>query len=172
MAALAVMATVREFVGASSALPQRVELKWMNDVLLNGKKCAGILVETSIVAERLQYAIVGIGINVNFSMSGLPELAPVATTLSDALGHALDRAALEAHLLAQLEAYYARLRAGESFRQEYRAHLSTIGQHVRGQTPWGVEEGIATDVDEDGALLLRRRGGTIALHSGEVTILK
>lgn len=167
IAALALTAALRAEWGLTPTL------KWHNDVLLHDKKCAGILVETAITGDALSYAIVGIGVNVNFSMpAAYPDLAPFATTLADELGHAVDRAALERALLERLDAYYARLRAGEDFLDEYRAHLSTLGRAVRAETPWGIEEGIAEDVDLDGALCLRCNGKTIKLIAGDVTLLK
>jgi BirA family transcriptional regulator, biotin operon repressor / biotin---[acetyl-CoA-carboxylase] ligase len=182
-AALALAATLRECVGAVSqrdSLRSRespplpgVSLKWPNDVLLNGKKCAGILVETSLEHERLASAILGIGLNVNFSMpAAAPKLAPFATTLADEVGHSVERGALQDALLAQLDAYYGRLRAGEDFSQEWRGQLSTLGQKVRVSTSSGVEEGIAEDVDMDGALLLRQGEQLLRFYAGDVTLLK
>jgi BirA family biotin operon repressor/biotin-[acetyl-CoA-carboxylase] ligase len=177
MAALGVAATLRELVEmvGSSPLPT-VTLKWPNDVLLNGKKCAGILVETGVEDDRLAFAILGVGINVNYTMSDYPDLAPFATTLADELGHAVDRDTLEDALMTKLDACYARLRESRDGRwsifQEWRGRLSTLGHAVRVAMPKGIEVGIAEDVDTDGALLLRREGDLIRVYSADVTVLK
>ena len=176
MAALATASVLRETVASTAPPPlPDIALKWPNDVLLKGRKCAGILVETSIEGERLDFAILGLGINANFSMIEYPELLPFATTLADELGHAVDRPELEQALLTKLDYYYARLRAGKAEQlaifEEWRSQLGTLGQEVRIGTPSGIEEGVAVDVDTDGALLLRRGEDLIRLYSGEVTVL-
>ncbi len=172
-AALAVAATLREVVKTQGTVPlPTVTLKWPNDVLLNGKKCAGILAETGIAAEWLAFAILGIGLNVNYSMRDYTELAPFATTLADELGHPVNRDVLEEALLAELDAYYARLSAGDDFLTEWRGQLTTLGRAVRVATSSGIEEGIAQDVDTDGALLLRQGERVLRLYAGDVTLLK
>lgn len=177
MAALAVARTLEHELGLQPIL------KWPNDVLLaeqngsvkaagTGRKCAGILTETSVRGDRLEYAILGIGLNGNYTMHMYPELAPLATTLQDAVGHAIDRAALENALLAALDSYYARLRSGDDLLQEYRSRLNMLGQVVRVATPGGVLEGIAQDVAADGALILNDGTTLGKLYAGDVTVLK
>jgi BirA family biotin operon repressor/biotin-[acetyl-CoA-carboxylase] ligase len=177
MAALAVASTLRELVGAAISAPlPTVTLKWPNDVLLNEKKCAGILVETGVEGDTLAFAILGIGINVNFSMHEYPVLAPFSTTVADELGHTVDKEALEHGLLARLDASYARMCQGAQGRlaifNEWRDDLNTLGRAVRVAVPTGIEQGIAVDVCADGALLLRRDKDLIRLYSGDVTVLK
>ena len=166
MAALAVVETLADFLQLSP------RLKWPNDVLLNGRKCAGILLESSLRGDELEYVVLGIGINVNYAMRDFPELAPFATTLQDAVGHAIDRSALERALLMQLDAQYRKLLYGKDFVQEYRARLDMLGQPIRVATRDGVLEGIAQNVADDGALVLARDGVLINLYAGDVTILK
>ncbi len=166
MAALAVGSTLAREFGLEPVL------KWPNDVLLNSKKCAGILIETALQGDRLDYAVLGMGLNVNFSMAAYPELAPYATTLADQLGHPVDRKRLERALLAQLDDYYRRLRAGEDFYEEWQARLATLGREVRVAAPDGEVSGTAEGVDRDGALLLRNGERLVRLYAGDVTILK
>lgn len=184
MAALAITSALRNEYSLAPTL------KWHNDVLLKSggdlgykrnqtgldpappKKCAGILVETSFSGDQLQYAILGIGINVNFSIQDYPDLAPNATTIADALGHPVDRRALERGLLSRLDDYYTRLCKGENFRDEYRAQLSTLGHQVRVESPKGLIKGLAEDVDDDGALLVISDGNLTRLLAGDVTVLK
>jgi BirA family transcriptional regulator, biotin operon repressor / biotin---[acetyl-CoA-carboxylase] ligase len=177
MAALAVAEALREAAASIGAnQPPSVSLKWPNDVLLNGKKCAGILVETGVENEQLEYVILGLGINVNYSMDQYPALVNSATTLAEELGHPVDRGALLETLVNKLDAYYTRLCSGkageEAIFQEWRSLLATLGQRVRIGTPTGIEEGFALDVEADGALVLRRKEDLITLYSGDVTVLK
>lgn len=147
------------------------QIKWPNDILVNGKKCAGILTEAETLDEELKYAIVGLGVNVNFSAASVAGIPPDATTIADELGKPFPRVRLTQSLLRAIEQYYVRLRAGENLREEWAARLATLHQRVCVQTPWGQEEGIAESVDDDGALLLRRADGTtVRLIAGDVTL--
>ena len=135
------------------------------------KKLAGILTETGITGERLDFAVVGIGVNVNVGLEALPRLAPDATSILAEVGCPVDRGALLVALLAGVERRYQALRAGESPHREWAARLATLGQPVEVSTPAGVLAGVAESVDEDGALLLRLPdGGLRVLVAGDVTL--
>lgn len=166
LAGLAVAACLRQELALAPAL------KWPNDLLLNGKKVAGILIETSMRGDQLDYCILGIGLNVNFTMRDFPELAPFATTLADEVGHPVNRAHLEGALFSTLDDYYARLRSGISFLDEYRRALPMLGSRIRAAATAETFEGIARDIDDDGALLVERDGVILRLLAGDVTILK
>lgn len=177
MTALATAAALRETIqSAGTTFPPQIDLKWPNDVLLNNRKCAGILVETAVEDETLAFVVLGIGINVNHSMRDFPQLAGFATTIADELGHTVDRDALQAGLLTRLDEYYGELLAGKQGREaifeEWRARLVMLGNPVRINTPNGIEDGIAVDVEADGALLFRRRDELVRFYSGDVTLLK
>jgi BirA family biotin operon repressor/biotin-[acetyl-CoA-carboxylase] ligase len=178
-----------------------VALKWPNDLVVKSRvsnpkaqspklkpqrwrKLAGVLTETGVMGPvkaqrpkpeaqpwRLEYVIVGIGINANVSVGDLPGLAPDATSILAETGRMVDRVVLLATLLAGVEARYARLRAGESPRAEWAARLATLGQHVQALTATGTLVGIAEAVNEDGALLLRTSDGALhRLLAGDVTL--
>ena len=173
----------------------QVHLKWPNDLVVKSqlanrksavrnlhspfsilysptwRKLAGILTETGITGERLDFAVVGIGINVNVGPEALPTLAPDATSILAEVGCPLDRGALLVALLAGVERRYQALRAGESPHREWAVRLATLGQPVEVSTPAGVLAGVAESVDEDGALLLRLPdGGLRVLVAGDVTL--
>ncbi len=170
LCALAAADAVEEVAGLA------VRLKWPNDLTVQPptwKKLAGILTETGVSGERLEYAIVGIGINVNVPPRQLPDLAPDATSILAEVGQVVDRSTLLATLLAGVEARYARLRAGESPHIEWATRLATLGQSIEVATPAGRLVGKAEAVDEDGALLLRTSDG--AWHrflAGDATIAR
>jgi BirA family biotin operon repressor/biotin-[acetyl-CoA-carboxylase] ligase len=157
--------------GIRAVTEMDARLKWPNDILLHGKKCGGILAESSTFEQRVEYVIVGLGVNVNFARANVEELPADATTLLDELGAPVPRVPLAQSILRAIERYYVRLRAGENLRGEFATRLTTLDQRVRAQTAWGTEEGIAADVDDDGALLLRRADGSMTrLIAGEVTL--
>ena len=169
--------TMAVALGACDAIQAETGLnaaiKWHNDILLNGKKCAGILAESGIVGDKLEYVIVGLGVNVNFAAASVAGIPRDATTIADELGKPFPRAQLAQSILRSFENYYLRLRAGENLRGEFANRLVTLRQSIRAQTPWGIEAGVAEDVDDDGALQLRRADGSLVrLVAGEVTLSK
>lgn len=151
-----------------------VALKWPNDLIVKSQtwgKLAGVLTETGIAGERLEFAIVGIGVNVNVPPQMLPALAPDATSILAETGHPVDRVALLAALLAGVERRYEALRAGESPHREWAARLATLGQPVKAVISEGTLTGVAESVDEGGALLLRTPDGVLhRLLAGDVTL--
>ena len=157
-----------------------VALKWPNDLVvaygdprgvLEWRKLAGLLTETGVSGDRLDFVVVGLGLNVNLPAADLPRIAPQATSLLDETGRPVDREALLARLLAGVEGRYAALQAGASPHAEWVARLATLGRSVRATTPQGVVEGVAEAVDGDGALLLRTADGALhRLVAGDVTL--
>ena len=137
----------------------RPVIKWPNDLLLDGKKLAGILSEMGQAGERLS-AVVGIGLNVNVDLTPWPDLAQRATSLREMLGRTVPRVPLLQEILRQIEMRYDLLRAGQSPYEEWLANLATLGREVRVTTPEGVFEGRASGVDRDGALELTLPDGT------------
>jgi len=154
---MAAALAVAEGIEAVTGL--RPDVKWPNDVLLGGRKVCGILIETSD-----DYAILGLGVNVNGSLAGHPELAERAATLAQASGHVVSREALAAEILHTLDATYADLGArGEPAQREvraaWRARLVTLGHRVTIRQGAAEQAGVAEDVAADGALLLRDDAG-------------
>jgi BirA family biotin operon repressor/biotin-[acetyl-CoA-carboxylase] ligase len=139
-----------------------VHFKWPNDILLRGKKAGGILTETSMSSEIVDYVVVGIGLNVNLDVGRIPDIADTATSLSMELGTEVSRLELLQALLESMEREYRLLQQGESTGERWAARLYLLGQEVEVTTPWGQESGRAEGVDADGALILRREDGTKA----------
>ncbi len=165
MASLAMAHTVERATGLTAAL------KWPNDVFIRGKKVCGIIIESDVQGAHVNWIILGIGLNVNLDASLYPEIASFATSLSTEAGHPLGRQEVLVHLLEEVEAHYLALKQGQPLHKEWARRLFTLGQEVT--VTWGdrKEEGLAQDVDEDGALILRRKDGTtVRILAGDVTL--
>ncbi len=134
-------------------------IKWPNDVYLEERKLAGILIERPACQPPL--AVVGIGINVNNSASDLPpELAEQSIALRDALGTELDLTELLVHCLNQLEARMQSLRTQpSSIADQWRAYHLLQGRRLELDTYREIRRGVCLGIDDDGALLLQTASG-------------
>lgn len=147
-------------------------IKWPNDVLLDGRKVAGILTELEAEADRVRFVIVGIGVNLNAGKADFPpELRTKATSLALASGEPVDRAAFTGRLLTRLDAAYAVFLDGgfAALRHRYEALHGLVGLAVTidGTPPLA---GTVRGVDDEGALLVESAGGIVRVVSGEVTL--
>ena len=146
-------------------------VKWPNDVLVNGRKVSGILIETAVESGVVGYAVVGIGLNVNFDPSEFPEIASSATSLRAETGRVQDRERVLVAVLASLDSLYARVRHGESLIDEWGKRLETLGRDVQVRWKDRLLEGRATGIDDQGNLLLSQKdGSTVTAVAGEVTL--
>ena len=165
LASLAVVRSIEAVTGL------KAQVKWPNDVLINGGKVCGILIESDLRGNDVTYAVIGIGINVNFRLSHFPEILPIATSLADELGKEVSRLDLIRRLLVETERLYSTLPNGESIYQAWRDRLVTLGRQVRVKSGKTVLEGIAESVTRDGSLLLRHaNGSSTQIVAGDVTL--
>lgn len=152
----------------------RPRIKWPNDVLLQGKKVAGILVEMSADPERVHYLILGIGINVNTPASVFhDDLQQPATSLSEIAGREVNRRTLLQALLANLEALYDefKLAGFVVFRERLQRWDQTIESWVKITDSSGSFWGYALDIDEDGALVVRDKQDKVRrILAGDATL--
>jgi len=150
------------------------DIKWPNDLLLEGRKTAGILTEMGAELDKIKYVIIGIGVNVNLETTDFPpELRRVATSLRQALGRPIHRPELAAALLRELDVDYARVCSGrfEEVAEEWSSHCRTLGQKVTILQGERRIEGRAESLDQDGALLLRNaRGRLERIIGGDVML--
>ena len=146
-------------------------IKWPNDVLVDGKKVAGILVESAIEGERVGHAIIGIGVNVALDVAQFGELAGYATNLNCLASKEVARDGLLRRLLHEMDLLYLELRQGCSPMQEWRELLDTLGQQVQVTSRRDSYDGVAEGVDDLGNLLLRLDDGQlITLTAGDVSL--
>ena len=147
-------------------------LKWPNDVLVDGKKVAGILTEMSADLDRVHHVVVGIGVNLN--LRAFPEeLAAIATSLAMVRGTTVARAEFAAALCARLEHWHDRFVADGAAPvvAAWRQHARFFGKRVQVTAGRDRMEGIAEDLDEDGALRLKLDDGrTLRVVAGELAL--
>ena len=175
--ALATGVAVAEVLEEGLGLRGQVALKWPNDVLLEGKKVCGVLLEASADAERIIWAVAGIGLNVNGEPSRLPESLPAEmaaewrgrpqpVSLREHLGHPVPRAPLLAALLARLTAWWTgldRTSTVPSVLAEWRRRDALAGRRVEvfagPDCSQRVAAGEAAGIGQEGQLLVRSDGG-------------
>lgn len=150
----------------------RVEVKWPNDLMVGGKKLAGVLTEASW-SERNPFAVVGMGINVNFDPPELPGIPDTATSLLRETGREVSRQRLLYEILLQVDALLAQdpARLESSVRSEWASRLWRRRQKVVVVDGVQLLEGVFEDVAEDGALLLRLDDGSLqAVRVGDLQV--
>jgi BirA family biotin operon repressor/biotin-[acetyl-CoA-carboxylase] ligase len=161
-------------LAVSTALEQlglKPQIKWPNDVLLDGRKVCGMLLEADWLADELRGLVIGIGINV--APAALPpaeELRFPATCIEDAAGHPVDRFDLLRSVLAGFFSLRHDL-CTESILVAWQQRMAYMGAQVRVNQPSGEVTGIVLGVDSQGGLLLRNSGGNIlTILAGDVQL--
>ncbi|WP_276351553.1 biotin--[acetyl-CoA-carboxylase] ligase [Cohnella caldifontis] len=152
-------------------VPLDIGIKWPNDLLVNGRKISGILLESAAEDERLKYVAVGIGISANLDEEDYPEeLRTKAVSLKTASGRPVDRASLIAAAMEEFENLYA-LYQQEGFapiRMLWEAHSVTLHRPAALLTPQGVVEGVPEALDDSGGLKVRLKDGSLrTVYSAE-----
>ena len=165
---IASLAVVRG-IGAVTGLEALI--KWPNDVLIDGRKVCGILIENEVVGNKVSFAIIGIGINVALRPSDIAGIAGTATSLEQELGTTVVPVALVTSLLTEFERLYLALPDNESIYSAWRDRLVTLGKRVTVHSGGDVLDGVAESVDRTGALLLRHDDGNVTkVIAGDVTL--
>ncbi len=156
--AVAMAETVSEY------LDRKPDVKWPNDILINSKKVAGILTEMNSEQDRINFIVLGIGVNLNMTDGMFPEgLKEIATSLKIETGRDISRTDFIQALYLNMEKWYKNyLKYGfESIREAWTGYFAMAGRSVKVREMDGVREGIAMGIDSDGALLLKQKGGHI-----------
>jgi BirA family biotin operon repressor/biotin-[acetyl-CoA-carboxylase] ligase len=148
-------------------------IKWPNDIYIGNKKMAGILTEMDAGGGRINYAAVGIGLNVNFDPSDYPEIYEIATSLSEEAGKEISRIILLRTILEEIEKWNNLLKKGKYNRiySQWKKHSIISGKRVKVISSGIVVEGIAESVDPDGSLILVDKDGSRKkILSGDVSL--
>ena len=165
--------TLTMAVAVASALVEisieEVSIKWPNDIFIKDKKAGGILTEMSLKGEKIDYIVVGVGINVGASKKDLPA---GATSLKEAAGKAFDIADLSHIIIRHIDHTYELLLRGhfkDIFQKAKELSKLVLGGRVRVSWEDKVVEGYAVDFDEHGGLVIRRDNGFLEkIHSGHL----
>jgi BirA family transcriptional regulator, biotin operon repressor / biotin---[acetyl-CoA-carboxylase] ligase len=167
LAVAAVAAAVRE----TTFLTPRI--KWPNDILLNGRKLGGILTEVSMEMDKVEYLIIGLGLNVSLAREAFPpELRETGTSIRAELGRSLHRLPLVRGILESLERTYEEYQTHgfASIRKRWQDFTDMIGRTVTVDTLGRRLTGEVMDFDEDGYLVVREHnGGPVRIFSGDVS---
>jgi BirA family transcriptional regulator, biotin operon repressor / biotin---[acetyl-CoA-carboxylase] ligase len=158
MAGVALADTVASFLSSPAAI------KWPNDILVSGKKVAGILTEASSISERIEFVILGIGVNINFPLESMPEsIRHRATSLLIVTGKPIRREVFLRRLIQDLDRCYGMLEESGfgALAPFWEARFNLRNRRVRVETMDGVILGIAQRIDRDGALIIERGNGKL-----------
>ena len=166
---LAVAEVLQELCGL------RAETRWPNDVLVNGKKICGVLAEMKTSGGKVDYAVVGVGVNVNFRVREvLPEQVwETATSVEDELGKKVDNTNLLLALIERLDRVYAVFvdEGSNAVVKRWKRYAGFLGHEVRVDVGPESLVGVAVDVTCEGALVLKFADGSIReLHVGDVSL--
>jgi BirA family transcriptional regulator, biotin operon repressor / biotin---[acetyl-CoA-carboxylase] ligase len=146
-------------------------IKWPNDVLINGKKLCGILTEMDAEMDRINYAVIGIGINVNNSIS--KDLNDLATSLKNQTKKNCSRVELLADILNSFDKNYMYIKSGDSkaVRDSWFMHADIIGKKVEVTLEKDKIVGFVNDIDENGCLILKNDIGIQKIIAGDIKFL-
>ena len=140
------------------------QIKWPNDILINEKKVCGILTEMSAELDIINWVVVGIGINVNIDHQDFPEdIQKNTISLKEILGKKVLRVKLVQTFLQEFEKYYESLKRREfsSILKEWKLYSHTLGKKIRVDMGERIITGEATDINEEGALILKKGDGKL-----------
>jgi BirA family biotin operon repressor/biotin-[acetyl-CoA-carboxylase] ligase len=157
-------------------LGARCELKWPNDILIEGKKAGGILVDVEIKENKIKWAVVGIGINVNLERDDFPsDIRQSATSLRIALGKSFEISQLLKEILKELNEKYSLCfsdKGRKKIREEWERRDFLRGKEIEVMVGEKRIRGIAEGIDERGFLKVRMREKIVAFSGGEVYLLE
>ncbi|MDD9995251.1 MAG: biotin--[acetyl-CoA-carboxylase] ligase [Dehalococcoidia bacterium] len=156
---------------AVAATGRHAAIKWPNDVVMSGKKLSGILVESvTSRSSSLDFAVVGVGLNVNLRPEDHFEIREIATSLAEQAGRALDRTEVLLQVLGRLDELYSAVRRGLDLVETWTSRLETIGREIDVSWQGRRVSGRACGVDAQGNLLIQTDQGMTTVVAGEVTL--
>ena len=149
----------------------KTDLKWPNDILVNGKKISGILFESTSQGNKIDRLVIGIGINVNQTIfQGNYKIAPTSIKLE--LKEQVDRERLLAELLNNFEEILQKLNTEpDEILKDWKLRCRLIGEKISISEGDDIKYGIFDDLDSEGFLLLKNKGKIEKIHFGDVSIV-
>ncbi len=167
---MALVETVASFIA------QPVTIKWPNDILVDGKKLAGILTEASCDPDKVKFVILGIGVNLNFRAATMPEeIRAHATSIAELTGSSIHRESFLRRLIQGLDRCYGELEESgfDALRRRWEAHFGWRERRVKVQHLDQVITGRARGIERDGALVVEDDHGVLhSIYAGDVILLE
>ena len=165
---LTTMAAVAAATAIEKVCGKKADIKWVNDIYIDGRKIAGILTEGAFISkEKIAYAVIGIGINLSEPEGGFPE---EIKDIAGALGSAEIKNELIAEIINRFVPFYRRL-PHKDYMREYKKRLFFIGREIKviqGEISFRAK---AVDIDDMCSLVVEKEDGTlVTLNSGEISI--
>jgi len=149
----------------------RTELKWPNDILIDNKKVAGILIESSSKGSKIERLVIGIGLNVN-QISFQRKFTIEPTSLKKELGHTVEREKTLAEILNNIEEILnTSIMFPDKILEDWKAKCKMIGERITVVNDNVKKQGIFNDIDKNGFMVLRTDDKMETLHFGDVSIL-
>jgi BirA family transcriptional regulator, biotin operon repressor / biotin---[acetyl-CoA-carboxylase] ligase len=168
---LTMMASIAVVDALQTAAGIRAGIKWPNDVYAGDKKICGILSEAECTSQAVQYAAVGMGINVNWTLKGHRELGGSATSVLDVCGSVISRVKLFQELLFRLDELYGSIHEATGLRKQWTQRCMHLGRRVSIVSGKETCEGIARGITESGHLLLESADGRMhEIICGDVSL--
>ena len=176
----ATLITIMSSVACATALRRMtgldVAIKWPNDLTVKKKKLCGILTDLKIEQNKIIFAVLGIGINVNADIDRFPdEVKSVATSLKNETGILYSRAAIAAEVLNEIDIWYKTVKKmdRDTLLSAWRQFSSMLGKEVSAVTSQGIFRGLARDIDSEGLLIMELpTGEAMRISSGDVTLVQ
>jgi BirA family biotin operon repressor/biotin-[acetyl-CoA-carboxylase] ligase len=171
MSAVATAKAVRAVTGLAASI------KWPNDILVDGRKACGILTEMKAEQDRVDFIVVGIGVNVNTPVKALPKGATSLMAELQAVGkdEAVSRIEIAKNILRDVEKYYDILKekGASPVIEEWKGLSAMLGSRIRVVLPRRTFEARAHDIDRDGALVVKLDSGVLErVSSGDIVMIR
>jgi len=168
---LNLMTSLTIALAIENLFPLRTELKWPNDVLINRKKVAGILLETSVKGSKIERVVIGIGVNLN-QLVFQGEFSLLPTSLKLETGINVDRETMLAEILNIFEELLIKLQVQPKIiLNDWREKCKMIGDKITISDGEKTTSGTFYDIDDDGYLLLKRNQDLEKIHFGDVSLI-
>ncbi|WP_018249535.1 biotin--[acetyl-CoA-carboxylase] ligase [Orenia marismortui] len=165
IASLAIVKTINKLSDVDA------KIKWPNDILVGDKKVSGILTEMGAELDRVDYLVVGMGINLNFPLDSFDKsLHNKVTTIYHETSKKISRVKFVQVLLEEIEVIYQKLNDFEDILEEWKEYSYTIGKQVQVESSKEKVSGTAIDIASDGALIVKVGNEIRKFYSGEVSL--
>ena len=173
---LTIMAGVAVAEVLTTCCPRQVQLKWPNDVLINGQKVSGILTEMKTAGKNVEFVVIGIGLNINMQQSDFPPpLEQIATSLCRETGKVIDRVEVTARLLEKIgDCYKLFLTEGIGpIREKWLSYSQLLEKFVEVSFGAEVYRGKVTGMDDGGALIISgEKGERRQILAGDARVIR